>query len=136
MRVTEDELVLAAHYGFNRRLSEVVAATLAYQRDKRTHDRCLDEVDEAETVLDTARRLSDRLPSGLGLLQLAEAQDARSRRELARASDRMRASAGLFVEVVGRAAPDVVAAMDEHGWALDRPKLLAALRARAGLALQ
>jgi hypothetical protein len=133
MRVTEDELLLAAHYGFGRRLSDVVAATLTYQRDKRTYDRCLAEAHESEAVESTARRLVDRLPSGLGLVELAEAQHARARRELARAGARMRASAESFVECVGGAAPDVVAAMEDHDWALDRPNLLQALRDRAGL---
>jgi hypothetical protein len=45
----------------------------------------------------------------------------------------MRLSAETFVETVGGAAPDVVAAMEEHAWGLDRPRLLAALRERAGL---
>jgi hypothetical protein len=136
MRVTEDELILAAHYGFGRRLAEVVAATLTYQRDKRTYDRCEGEAREAQGVVETARRLADQLPPGLGLLGLAEAQHARAQRELERSAQRMRTSAELFMETVGGAASDVVAAMDDHGWALDRPKLLAALRERAGLTLQ
>lgn len=133
MRVTEDELLLAAHYGFGRRLADVVSATLTYQRDKRTYDRCLTEATESEAVAATARRLADRLPSGLGLLELAEAQEGRARRELERAAERMRASADCFVETVGGAAGDVIAAMEDHHWALDRPKLLRALKDRAGL---
>jgi hypothetical protein len=133
MRVTEDELLLAAHYGFGSRLSDVVAVTLAYQRDKRTHDRCVAEARDAARVLSTARRLSDRLPPKLGLLELAEGQSARALRELARAAERLRTSAEAFFDIVGGAVPDVVAAMEAHAWALDRPKLLAALRACAGL---
>jgi hypothetical protein len=133
MRVTEDELLLAAHYGFGSRLSDVVAATLTYQRDKRTHDRCEAEARETAAVLATARRVADRLPPRLGLLELSESQDARSRRELARAADRLRLSAEGFFDTVGGAVPDVVAAMEAHAWALDRPKLLAALRSCAGL---
>ena len=136
MRVTEDELILAAHYRFGRRLADVVAATLSYQRDKRTHDRAFAEASETTAVLDTARRLAGELPPDLGLLELAEAQAGRARRELGRAAERMRASAEIFVETVGGAAPDVVAAMEEHAWALDRPRLLAALRERAGLAAE
>lgn len=136
MRLTEDEVILAAHYGFTRRLSEVVAATLTYQRDKCTHDRCLAEAEAAESVLRTARELADRLPGELDLLGLAEAQRARSRRELDRAAARMRAGAETFMETVAGAAPDVLAAMDEHGWQIDRPRLLSALRERAGLTLQ
>ena len=133
VRVTEDELILAAHYRFGRRLADVVAATLAYQRDKRTHDRALAEAAETASVLRTAQQLGADLPDKLGLLELAAAQDERAGRELARAAERMRASAEVFVETVGGAAPDVVAAMEEHHWALDRPRLLAALRERAGL---
>jgi hypothetical protein len=133
MRVTEDELILAAHYGFARRLSDVVAATLTYQRDKRAHDRLDDEAAETGRVLATARRLADRLPHSLGLLELAESQDARARRELTRAAERLRISAESFYDTVGGAVPDVVAAMEQHSWALDRPKLLAALRDQAGL---
>jgi hypothetical protein len=135
MRVTEDELILAAHYRFGRRLADVIAATLSYQRDKRTHDRAVAEAAETAAVVATARRLRDELPKGLGLLDLAETQDARAGRELARAAERMRASAETFVETVGGAAPDVIAAMEEHHWALDRPRLLAALRERAGLTI-
>lgn len=134
VRVTEDELILAAHYRFGRRLADVVAATLSYQRDKRTHDRARAEALETAAVLDTARRLGRELPADLGLLELAEAQASRAQRELDRAASRMRASAEVFVETVGGAAGDVVEAMEEHAWALDRPRLLAALRERAGLA--
>ena len=133
MRVTEDELLLAAHYGFGRRLGDVVAATLTYQRDKRAHDRLEAELREAASVLATARRLSDRLPPGLGLVGLAESQHRRAGRELARGAERLRASADLFADTVGGAMPDVLSAMEEHHWALDRAKLMAALRMRAGL---
>ena len=136
MRVTEDELILAAHYGFGRRLAEVVAATLAYQRDRRAHDRCAAEARETAAVMATARRLTERLPSDLRLLELAEAQDDRAQRELERASERLRASAERFFDTVGGAVPDVMAAMEEHGFALDRPKLLAALRERAQLQVE
>lgn len=133
MRVTEDELLLVAHFGLRRRLSEVVAASLTYQRDKRTHDRCRAEAAESEAVVATARRLSARLPLALGLHGLAESQHLRARRDLERAAARLRTSAETFVETAGDAAPDVIAAMDEHGWSLDRPSLLEALRTRAGL---
>lgn len=133
MRVTEDELILAAHYRFGRRLADVVAATLCYQRDKRNHDRACAEAAETASVLATAVRLGAELPADLGLRELSEAQAARAERELARAAERMRASADTFVETVGGAAPDVIAAMEDHAWALDRPRLLAALRARAGI---
>ena len=133
MRVTEDEIHLTAHYGFARRLSEVIATSLAYQRDKRTHDRCLAEATESAAVLATARRLSDQLPPSLGLVELATVQDERARRDLARAAERMRASAEAFFETVAGAVPDVLLAMEEAHWALDRPRLLAALRSRAGL---
>ncbi len=133
MRVTEDELLLAAHYGFGRRLSDVVAATLTYQRDKRTHDRLSGDARETAQVLATARRLSNRLPPNLDLVALAEAQDRRAGRELDRAAERLRASTDVFFDTVGSAVRDVLAAMEVHGWALDRPKLLAALRDQAGL---
>jgi hypothetical protein len=133
MRVTEDELLLAAHYGFGRRLSEVVAATLAYQRDKRAHDRLSRESHETAQVLATARRLASRLPPNLDLVALAEAQDSRAQREAERASERLRASADAFFDTVGGAVPDVLEAMETHGWALDRAKLLTALRTQAGL---
>lgn len=134
MRVTEDELILAAHYRFGRRLADVVAATLCYQRDKRNHDRACAEAAETAAVVATARSLGPDLPAGLGLLEIAEAQADRAERELERAAARMRASAETFVETVGGAVPDAVAAMEEHRWELDRPRLLAALRERAGLA--
>jgi hypothetical protein len=133
MRVTEDELILAAHYGFTRRLSDVIAATLTYQRDKRTHDRCAAEAEDSARVARTARRLHHRLPPGLGLRELAEAQDARAQRELARAAERMRASADVFFDTVGGAVPDAVSAMEATNYALDRSKLLHALRDRAAL---
>jgi hypothetical protein len=133
MRVTQDELLLAAHYGFARRLADVVAATLTYQRDKRTHDRLTGEAEEAAAVLATARRLAHRLPPTLDLIGLAEAQHRRAGRELERAGERLRASTDAFFDTVGGAVPDVVAAMESHHWALDRPKLLASLRERAGL---
>jgi hypothetical protein len=133
MRVTEDELLLAAHYGFGRRLADVVAATLTYQRDKRTHDRLTSECREAASVLATARRLADRLPANLDLVGLADSQHRRAERELARAGDRLRLSAETFFDTVGGAVGDVVQAMEANGWALDRPTLLAALRERAGL---
>jgi hypothetical protein len=133
MRVTEDELRLAAHYGFGRRLADVVAATLTYQRDKRTHARLACERAESEAVLATARRLADRLPPNLDFVGLAESQHRRAERELERAADRLRVSADAFLDTVGGAAQDVVDAMDGGGWALDRPTLLAALRERAGL---
>ncbi len=136
VRVTEDELILAAHYRFGRRLADVVGATLCYQRDKRNHDRAVAEAAETSAVLATAVRLAGDLPPDLGLLELAEAQSARAGRELARAADRMRGSAETFVETVGGALPDVIAAMEDHAWALDRPRLLAALRERAGLAAE
>src|SRR4051794_19822555 len=132
MRVTEDELLLAAHYGFGRRLADVVAATLTYQRDKRTYDRLTAEVRETESVLATARRLADRLPPNLDLVTLAGSQHSRAERELERACDRLRASTDAFFDTVGGAVPQVVGAMESHGWALDRPKLLAALREEAG----
>jgi hypothetical protein len=133
MRVTEDELLLAAHYGFGRRLSDVVAATLTYQRDKRTHDRLAADADQTTKVLETAKRLSHRLPPKLDLVALAEAQDRRAARELERAAERLRHSTDVFFDTVGGAVPDVIAAMEAHHWALDRPKLLAALREQAGL---
>src|SRR3954454_17122031 len=133
MRVTEDELMLAAHYGFGKRLSDVVAATLTYQRDKRTHDRLSTEARETANVLATARRLAHRLPANLDLVGLAESQDRRAARELARASERLRASTDVFFDTVGGAVPDVLAAMETHGFALDRPRLLGALRLQAGL---
>lgn len=133
MRVTEDELLLAAHYGFARRLADVVAVTLTYQRDKRTHARLTCEEAEAEAVVATARRLADRLPPNLELVGLAEAQHRRAQRELARSADRLRLSADAFLDTVGGAAQDVVDAMEAGDWALDRPTLLAALRERAGL---
>ena len=133
MRVTEDELILTAHYRFGRRLADVVAATLSYQRDKRTYDRALLEASETATVLETAERLADELPSSLGLLELASSQNLRASRELDRAAERARAAAETFVETVGGAASEVIAAMEEHEWSLDRPRLLAALRERAGL---
>lgn len=133
MRVTEDELLLAAHYGFAARLSEVVAATLTYQRDKRTHDRLAAEARESAAVLATARRLADRLPPNLDLVALAEAQDRRAQRELDRASERLRASTDHFFDTVGGAVADVVAAMEAANWTLDRPRLLQALSERAGL---
>src|SRR3954447_5839287 len=136
MRVTEDELLLAAHYGFGKRLSDVVAATLTYQRDKRTHDRRTAEARETASVLATARRLAHRLPPSLDLVALAEAQDRRAGRELTRSSERLRTSADTFLDTVGGAVPDVLAAMEAHEWALDRPKLLAALRVRAGLSAE
>lgn len=134
MRVTEDELILAAHYGFGRRLNDVVAATLTYQRDKRAHDRLAEEARETSRVLSTAERLADRLPQSLDLLGLSRAQSARAERELSRAADRLRASADAFFECVGGAVPDVLEAMEAHHWALDRSKLLAALREQAGVA--
>ena len=136
MRVTEDELILAAHYGFGRRLNEVVAATLTYQRDRRAHDRLCDDARETARVLATAERLGARLPSGLDLLGLSRAQAARAEREVVRAAARLRASADEFFECVGGAVPDVLAAMEAHNWALDRPKLLAALRDQAGLSAE
>jgi hypothetical protein len=132
MRVTEDELLLAAHYGFGRRLADVVSATLTYQRDRRTHARLMCELAESEAVVATARRLADRLSPNLDLVGLAESQHRRAERELDRAADRLRASADAFLDTVGGAADDVVAAMDAGDWALDRPTLLAALRERAG----
>jgi regulator of protease activity HflC (stomatin/prohibitin superfamily) len=133
MRVTEDELLLAAHYGFPARLSDVVAASLTYQRDKRAHDRLSAEARETAAVVATARRLADRLPPNLDLVALAEAQDRRAHRELERTAERLRASTDLFFDTVGGAVPHVVAAMETAGWALDRPRLLDALRDRAGL---
>jgi hypothetical protein len=133
MRVTEDELLLAAHYGFGKRLSDVVAATLAYQRDKRTHDRLSADARETSNVLATARRLADRLPPTLDLVALAESQHRRADRELTRAAERLRTSTDIFFDTVGGAVGDVLAAMEAHDWALDRPKLLSSLRARAGL---
>jgi hypothetical protein len=133
MRVTEDELLLAAHYGFGRRLADVVAATLTYQRDRRTHDRLTAECAEALSVLATARRLADRLPPNLDLVGLADSQHRRAERELARAGDRLRLSADAFFDTVGGAVADVVATMEANAWALDRPTLLTALRVRAGL---
>jgi hypothetical protein len=133
MRVTEDELRLAAHYRFASRLAEVVAATLTYQRDKRTHDRCAADSAETERVLATARRLAERLPPSLGLLALAESQHARALREAERAGERLRCSADAFFETVGGAVPDVLAAMEAHAFALDRPKLMAALRRQAAV---
>src|SRR3954469_4726310 len=118
MRVTEDELLLAAHYGFGKRLSDVVAATLAYQRDKRAHDRLAAEAGETAAVLATARRLSDRLPPNLDLAALAEGEERGARRERERAAERLRASADLFFDTVGGAVPDVVAAMEATGWTL------------------
>ena len=133
MRVTQDELLLAAHYGFARRLSDVVAATLSYQRDKRTHDRLTAEAAETEAVLATAHRLAHQLPPSLDLVALAEAQHRRAARELERSAERLRASTDVFFDTVGSAVPDAVAAMEGSGWTLDRPKLLTALRIRAGL---
>ena len=133
MRVTEDELILAAHYQFGSRLADVVAATLTYQRDKRTHDRCTADAAETGRVLATAQRLMERLPASLGLLALAENQHARAGRESQRAGERLRASADTFFDTVGGAVPDVLAAMEGHGYALDRPKLMAALRRRAAV---
>jgi hypothetical protein len=133
MRVTQDELLLAAHYGFARRLADVVAATLTYQRDKRTHDRLAAEVDESAAVLATARRLAHQLPPNLDLVALAEAQHGRARRELERGAERLRSSTDAFFDTIGGAVPEVVAAMEANHWALDRPKLLSALRERAGL---
>jgi hypothetical protein len=133
VRVTEDELILTAYYRFGRRLADVVAATLSYQRDKRAHDCALLEASETTAVLDTAERLADELPASLGLLELASSQHFRATRELSRAAERMRLSAETFVETVGGAAPEVLSAMEEHDWSLDRPRLLAALRERAGL---
>src|SRR4051812_6174404 len=98
MRVTEDELLLAAHYGFGKRLSDVVAATLTYQRDKRTHDRLSAEARETSNVVATARRLADRLPPNLDLVALAESQHRRADRELTRAAERLRASTDVFVD--------------------------------------
>jgi hypothetical protein len=133
MRVTEDELILAAHYQFSSRLADVVAATLTYQRDKRTHDRCTADAAETGRVLATAQRLVERLPASLGLLALAESQHARAVREAERAGERLRASADTFFDTVGGAVPDVLAAMERHAYALDRPKLMAALRRQAAV---
>jgi hypothetical protein len=133
MRVTQDELLLAAHYGFARRLSDVVAATLSYQRDKRTHDRLTAEAAETEAVLATAHRLADQLPPNLDLVALAEAQHRRATRELERSAERLRASTDIFFDTVGSAVPDAVAAMEASSWTLDRPRLLTALRIQAGL---
>src|SRR5215212_9893998 len=133
MRVTEDELLLAAHYQFGSRLADVVAATLTYQRDKRTHDGCTADASETSRVLATARRLTERLPASLGLLALAESQHARALREADRAGERLRSSAESFFDTVGAAVPDVLAAMDAHAYALDRPKLMAALRRHAAV---
>ena len=133
MRVTEDELILAAHYQFTSRLADVVAATLTYQRDKRTHDRCTADAAETGRVLATAQRLVERLPASLGLIALAEAQHARAVREAERAGERLRASADAFFDAVGGAVPDVLAAMERHQFALDRPKLMAALRSQAAV---
>src|SRR3954471_1509029 len=87
MRVTEDELLLAAHYGFGKRLSDVVAATLTYQRDRRAYDRLTAETQETAAVPATARRLADRLPPNLDLVALAESQHRRADRELGRAAE-------------------------------------------------
>ena len=133
MRVTQDELLLAAHYGFARRLSDVVAATLSYQRDKRTHDRLTAEAAETDAVLATARRLAHQLPPSLDLVGLAETQHRRAEREVERSAERLRASTDVFFDTVGSAVPDAVAAMEGSGWTLDRPKLLSALRIQAGL---
>jgi predicted ribosome quality control (RQC) complex YloA/Tae2 family protein len=133
MRVTEDELLLAAHYQFTSRLADVVAATLTYQRDRRTHDRCVADAAETERVLATAHRLTERLPASLGLLALAENQHARALREAERAGDRLRASGEAFYDTVGGAVADVMAAMEAHHYALDRPKLMATLRRNAAV---
>ena len=133
MRVTEDELLLAAHYAFGRRLADVVAATLTYQRDKRTHDRLTAECTEALSVLATARRLADRLPANLDLVGLASSQHRRAERELERAGDRLRLSADTFFDTAGNAVGDILEAMETQVWALDRPALLATLREHAGL---
>ena len=133
MRVTEDELLLAAHYGLGSRLADVVAATLTYQRDKRAHARCTADAAEAARVLATAQRLAARLPPSLGLLALAESQHGRARRETERAGERLRASTDAFFDTVGAAVPDVLAAMEAHGFGLDRPKLMAALRRQASV---
>lgn len=128
MRLTRDEIQLTARYGFNGRLSEVVAATLAYQRERRTHDRALAEVEDSALVLATALNLSDQLPGELGLLELAATQHARSRRELDRCADRLRKSAETFFETAGGAVHDVLAAMEASRNGLDRNTVLAALR--------
>ena len=133
MRVTEDELLLAAHYGFACRLADVVAATLTYQRDRRAHDRLAAEAHETANVLATARRLADRLPANLDFVGLAESQHRRAGRELDRAAERLRESTEAFFDTVGGAVADVLSAMEAHEWTLDRPKLLAALRAESGL---
>jgi hypothetical protein len=133
MRVTEDELLLAAHYGFGSRLADVVAATLTYQRDKRTHDRCATDAAETGRILATARRLAERLPPSLGLVALAESQHGRAVREAERAGERLRASTESFFDTVGGAVPDVLAAMEANAFALDRPKLMAALRRQAAV---
>ena len=130
MKVTEDELILAAHYGFTRRLSEVIAATLSYQRDKRAHDRRLDDAERTAAVRFTADGLADRLPPDLGLLDLALEQDVAAQRELQRAAARLRSSTDRFFDVTGAAAADLVAAIEAHDYELDRPRLLAALRTR------
>src|SRR3954463_10144570 len=103
MRVTQDELLLSAHYGFGRRLADVVAATLTYQRDKRAFDRLDAESRETASVLATARRLAHRLPPTLAPLGLAESQHRRAGRELERGAERLRASTDVFIDTVGGA---------------------------------
>src|SRR4051794_10819011 len=133
MRVTQDELLLAAHYGFGRRLADVIAVTLTYQRDKRAFDRLDAESRETASVLATARRLAHRLPPNLDLVALADSQHRRACRERDRAAERLRESTDVFFDTVGGAVPDVLTAMETHHWALDRPTLLGALRDQAGL---
>src|SRR3954464_15207821 len=100
-------------------------ARLTYQRDKRTPYRRTADAAETGRVLATAQRLMERLPASLGLLALAENQHARAMREADRAGERLRHSADVFFDTVGGAVPDVLAAMEAHNYALDRPKLMA-----------
>ena len=65
------------------------------------------------------------------LFRPIQAAYGRAQREADRARARLRASADAFFDVVGGAVPDVLAAMEAHAFALDRPKLMAALRRQA-----
>ena len=84
-------------------------------------------------MLATAHRLVERLPASLGLSRSPRPSTrAPCARPSAAASACARARTSFF-DTVGGAVPDVLAAMERHQFALDRPKLMAALRSQAAV---
>lgn len=111
--MTEDELIVMAHYQFAHSLRAITRAALTYDSARKRHERAVHEAQAALAVRDCAYRLVDRLPAKHGMVEAAEAQYAERDTALKETLDWLAQATDHLFELTAEHVGDVLEALDD-----------------------